>query len=225
MSPQCKVVTTTVLINLLNAIWFERNQSRFNDKKINWRTSIANIISNTSLAGNITNATVTSCLQKFTFIKKFNIIIHSPKAPQIIEVIWQPPIQYWVKCNTDGAVNSSSASSGGIFKDNEGNFLLAFAKKVGQENAYFAELSAAMRAIEMANQNNWMKILLESDSMLVVKAFKNHALVPCKLRNRWLNCTIIALNMQIIVSHIFREGNQCADTLASIGLNSDVPII
>lgn len=65
MSSQSKVV--------INAIWYARNQFRFNDKKISWRTSIANIISSTSLAGNITNATASSCLQEFTFIKKFNI--------------------------------------------------------------------------------------------------------------------------------------------------------
>lgn len=225
MSPQNKVVTAAVLINLLNAIWFARNQNRFKEKNISWRTSIATIIANTSLAGNITNATASSCLQEFTFIKKFNISIHPPKAPQIHEVIWQPPLQQWVKCNTDGAANSSSASSGGIFRDSEGNFLLAFAEQVGQENAFYAELSAAMRAIELAKQYNWLKVWLESDSMLVVKAFKNHALVPCKLRNRWINCTNIILSMQFIVSHIFREGNQCADTLAGIGLDFEVPIV
>lgn len=224
MSPQSKVVTTAVLINLLNAIWYARNQLTFNDKKINWRTSIANIISNTSQAGNNTNATSSSCLQEFTFIKKFNINLHPPRAPRIYEVIWQPPLHSWVKCNTDGASNSQAASSGGLFRDSEANFLLGFSENVGQENAYFAELSAAMRAIEIASQQNWTQLWLESDSMLVVNAFKNHALVPWKLRNRWYNCIHTVLSMNFIVSHIFREGNQCADILANVGLNSDVPI-
>lgn len=129
-----------------------------------------------------------------------------------------------MKCNTDGASNSQAASSGGLFRDSEANFLLGFSENVGQENAYFAELSAAMRAIEIASQQNWTQLWLESDSMLVVNAFKNHALVPWKLRNRWYNCIHTVLSMNFIVSHIFREGNQCADILANVGLNSDVPI-
>lgn len=150
MSSQSKVV--------INAIWYARNQFRFNDKKISWRTSIANIISSTSLAENITNATASSCLQEFTFIKKFNINIHPPKAPQIYEVIWQPPIHHWVKGNTDGASNPQTVAVGGIFRDNEANFLLGFIENVGQENAYFAELSTAMRAIELSCQYNWMQL-------------------------------------------------------------------
>ena len=31
-SPQCKIVITAALVNLINTIWFARNESRFNDK-------------------------------------------------------------------------------------------------------------------------------------------------------------------------------------------------
>ena len=75
-----------------------------------------------------------------------------------------------------------------------------------------------MRAIELARQYNWDHLWLELDSSLVVNAFNNHALVPWKLRNQWS----ITKSMQFIVSHIYREGNQCADTLANLGLNFDV---
>jgi len=40
-------------------------------------------------------------------------------------------------------------------------------------------------------------------------------LVPILLRNRWHNAR--NLGIQVISSHIFREGNCCADKLAALG--------
>jgi ribonuclease HI len=42
----------------------------------------------------------------------------------------------------------------------------------------FAVLSGALRAIEPAHQNQWLNLWLETDSILVVKAFKSHSLIP-----------------------------------------------
>ena len=86
-------------------------------------------------------------------------------------------------------------------------------------------------AIEIANQRRWRNLWIETDSALVVMAFKNATLIPCNLRNRWYNCKLLLNAMNFIVSHIYREGNQCADRLAALGLTiqnltiwSDVPL-
>lgn len=78
-----------------------------------------------------------------------------------------------------------------------------------------------MRAIEIAASHQWKSLWLESDSALVVNAFKNHSLIPWKLRNRWNNCLHIVRGMNFLVTHVFREGNCCADALANIGLTLD----
>jgi len=57
--------------------------------------------------------------------------------------------------------------------------------------------------------------------MSVVLAFKSQGLVPWKLRNRWKNCLLVISQMNFLVSHIYREGNACADALANIGLTLD----
>jgi len=49
-------------------------------------------------------------------------------------------------------------------------------------------------------------------------AFSNDAMIPCCIRNRWLNYKKFLYQMNFVVSHIYREGNRCADKLASIGL-------
>jgi ribonuclease HI len=77
-----------------------------------------------------------------------------------------------------------------------------------------------MRAIEIAFQNHWHHLWIESDSLSVVSAF-NHPekQVAWSLRNRWRNTIFMAKQMNVIVTHIFREGNQVADLLANHGLS------
>ncbi|MCI42534.1 ribonuclease H protein, partial [Trifolium medium] len=38
------------------------------------------------------------------------------------------------------------------------------------------------------------------------------------LKIRWKNCLVKASQMNFLISHIYREGNHCADKLASLGL-------
>lgn len=160
-------------------------------------------------------------MTEFVFLKALKINIHPPKATITKEVIWHPPLTSWLKVNTDGAVlkNPIKAACGGIFRNSFGFTVGCFAQKLDTESAFIAEIYGAMIAIEIADQNNWLNIWLETDSMLLVMAFKSAHMVPCSLRNRWANCLELTKNMNFLVSHIFREGNSCADSLASLGLD------
>lgn len=77
-----------------------------------------------------------------------------------------------------------------------------------------------MSCIEIAFERGWHNIWLESDSTIVVHAFKNESLVPWHLKTRWHNCLVLTTRMRFIVSHIFREGNTCADGLTSYGTSN-----
>ncbi|PNY01473.1 ribonuclease H [Trifolium pratense] len=91
---------------------------------------------------------------------------------------------------------------------------------LGVASAYFSELCGARSAIEIAYSKNWLNIWLETDSSLVVSAFKNPTKsVACSLRNRWNNVLFMITQMNCIVTHIYREGNQVADLIANHGLS------
>jgi ribonuclease HI len=217
-NPQCKVVITASLVNIFSTIWFARNQSRFMDKNIHLKTAINMISANVLLSGKKTRKVFNSSMRDFSILKKFKIDIHPPKAPTIKEILWCPPQSNWMKCNTDGAATTDTASYGGIFRDHLADFRGGFAENIGKNSAFFAEILGAIRAIEIAFQNHWYNLWLETDSVLVVKAFSNQALIPWQLRNRWLNSLVRTRNMNFFVSHIFREGNECADAFANLGL-------
>jgi ribonuclease HI len=221
-APQSKVTLLAAIVNLINTIWFVRNQARFNDKINSWRTAISSIITSTSLTGNNTCKPSSNSIRDFILLKKFNICIHLPKIPFIREILWQPPLHNWLKCNIDGASNGNPrvASSGGVFRDANGDFLFAFDEPLGFENAFFAELCGAMNAIEIAFHKSWLNMWLESDSSLMVAAFKNPSKsVPWPLRNRWKNVQVLVRSFNLIVSHICREGNKVADLFANQSLS------
>jgi len=50
--------------------------------------------------------------------------------------------------------------------------------------------------------------------LVLLMIFLNSSLVPYLLRNIWHNAR--NLGVQVISSHIFREGNYCADRLANM---------
>ncbi|XP_058759807.1 uncharacterized protein LOC131633112 [Vicia villosa] len=219
-SGQCKIVSTAAIVFILNAIWLARNRLKFQDAPPSIQSSISSIVDSVALAGG--SPTVGSFLnmQDFVMLKNFHVPIRPRKAPNILEVIWKPPPRNWIKINCDGTSSPSGLSAcGGIARNSDGNFLGAFADFLGVANSLIAELSGAMMAIEFAYEKNWSNIWLETDSTAVVKAFNSPYTVPWFIRNRWFNCISLVANWNFVVSHIYREGNSCADTLASLGLN------
>ena len=173
-------------------------------------------------------------MEEFVILKAFRISIHPPKAPIIKEVVWHPPVVNWLKVNTDGAVTKSphKAACGGIFRSSKGFTRGCFAQNLSTDSAFVAEIYGAILAIEIAKYHNWNNIWLETDSALLLMAFKNFDMIPWNLKNRWLNCIEATKGMNFLVSHIYREGNVCADALANLGLDitgflwwQDAPII
>jgi hypothetical protein len=174
-SPQCRVTITAAIINLINSIWQVRNQARFDNIRINLNAAISRIIASTSLSGNNTKKVASNSIRDFIILKKFNVNIHNPKVSIVKEIVWHPPLLNCVKCNIDGASkgNPGLSSCGGIFRNNDADFLLGFAEPLGFASSYLAELQGALRAIEVAHQMNWKNLWIETDSVLVVLAFKN----------------------------------------------------
>jgi ribonuclease HI len=65
-------------------------------------------------------------------------------------------------------LNPGISSCGGIFRSNA-QFLGCFA---GLGNSFMAEISRAMRTMEIAKQRNYNHLWLETDSKPIVLAFK-----------------------------------------------------
>lgn len=114
-------------------------------------------------------------IHEFKMLKAFNIEIHAPKAPKIIQVDWHPPICGWIKVNSDGSAqgNPRHSSCGVIFRDSRAAAMGSFSHYIGIATSFYVEMVAAIMSIEFAYAKGWHKLWLECDSKMVVQAFKN----------------------------------------------------
>ncbi|PNX78082.1 ribonuclease H, partial [Trifolium pratense] len=143
--------------------------------------------------------------------------VHSSAAwpASTLLVLWQTPSVHWMKANTDGSVVNMSAASGGLFRDYMANFCRGFAQNISGVSVLHDEIVALILAMELAHKNKWHYLWVESDCVATISAFDNINIVPWDLRNRWSNCLHLHLTMRW--SHIYGEGNACADKFATLG--------
>ena len=56
---------------------------------------------------------------------------------------WEKPRAGWLTLNTDGSAGSNSGpGGGGLLRDENGNWVKGFARKIGNTSSYLAELWA-----------------------------------------------------------------------------------
>lgn len=139
----------------------------------------------------------------------------------IREVVWQPPPINWIKINTDGAARGSpgDASCGGVFRNFTGGIIGSFSSFLGTKTPLEAEIHGVILAVQIAWNQGWHNIWLECDSTLTVSMIKNgKSEVPISIKEKWHNTLEKISKMEVIVSHIYREGNEVADKLADHGM-------
>ncbi|KAK3229688.1 hypothetical protein Dsin_001569 [Dipteronia sinensis] len=174
----------------------------------------------------VIHAVVLPVTNDLLILRRLDLRGRPARAPVIMSVIWSPPASGWIKVNTDGAALSSPGvgDCGGVFRNCRAFVKGCFAVPLGVVFAFEVELFAGSMAINLAWQNGWHQIWLESDSSYMV-----HLLAPrfeqvlWRIRQAWQHCIYQISNMEFHVSHIFREGNQVADAFSkhALGLAVD----
>ena len=209
---QVSDIYLAAVLHMVHIIWLAKNAFRFQSQVQSIHSAKVHILSLIAMSG---NASTGKCLPSdSTFLEDFSISCHHRKYKEIILVLWKSPSSPWLKVNTYGSVVGGLAACGDLFKDSLGTFLGAFSCNIGIASIFHAETLAIILAIEHAAQHGWRNLWLESDSTSALMIFSNSSLVPWLLRNRWNNAR--RLGIQVISSHIFREGNNCADKLANM---------
>ena len=215
-SSQVSGIFLAAILHTLHTIWWARNAVRFSDVTPSFYSAKVRIQSFIAIFGNVSKG---KCLQAdFSFLDSLAVLHHCRRVKEIIMVVWKAPSAPWLKVNTDGSVIGGHATCGGLFRDTLGTFRGAFYCNIGIQSVFYAEVLGIILAIEFAAREGWSNIWLESDYTSALMIFSNSLLVPIMLRNCWHNAR--QLQIHVISSHIFREGNSCADKLASMGHSS-----
>ncbi|MCI47721.1 putative ribonuclease H protein, partial [Trifolium medium] len=71
-------------------------------------------------------------MHEFVILKAIFVLIHAYNAPLIKEVIWNPLVVPWIKCNTDDTSKGCTgpAAWGGIFRDNHADVVGCFTQNL-----------------------------------------------------------------------------------------------
>jgi probable phosphoglycerate mutase len=126
--------------------------------------------------------------------------------------------------NCDGAArgNPGPAGAGAVVVDDDGQVLAEVAEGLGETTNNVAEYTAAIRGLEEAERLGATRVLLRSDSQLLINQLtgryrvKTAHLVPLHRRIREL----AARFERVTFEHVPRERNVEADRLANLGVDT-----
>ena len=88
---------------------------------------------------------------------------------------WEKPPVGWMKLNTDGSVFGSLGvvGCGGVIRDDCGNWLSGFNRRIGITNSFCAELWGLREGLIMCCNLNIASIIVELDAKAVIEALRN----------------------------------------------------
>jgi ribonuclease HI len=140
-----------------------------------------------------------------------------------VNINWIPPPHGWYALNSDGAakIGSKRAGCGGLLRNDAGVWIDGFVKKLGDTNAYMAELWGIYEGLKLALRHGVMHLELRTDSQIIVQSLQNSkegSILGCALMKKIKRLVDGPWEVRII--HIFREANRCADMLANMGCES-----
>ncbi|KAK4271402.1 hypothetical protein QN277_020103 [Acacia crassicarpa] len=157
---------------------------------------------------------------------------------EAIPVEWKKPGIGWTKLNFDGSSKGGGggrgrgrggkASIGGLIRNDKAEFMLGYAESIGRANSTIAELKALRRGLELVVENGWNdKLWLEGDAKTLVEIISKRRKVRCMEVQKHIsdiNSILPEVN-NLVVSHIYREGNRAADKFAQMGHLLEEPTI
>ncbi|XP_027348285.1 uncharacterized protein LOC113859799 [Abrus precatorius] len=118
---------------------------------------------------------------------------------------WSPPLKDSCKLNCDGAVSNGIASCGGVARDHNGQFIMAFSGDLGSCSVVQAELWTIYYGIKLLREMSWNgTIWVKTNSALAVKFLNegcNRTHASYSLVNKIVH--IVGDNHEVSCSHIF----------------------
>ncbi|XP_057770241.1 uncharacterized protein LOC130990060 [Salvia miltiorrhiza] len=208
------------VLSLLWRIWEGRNRVVFDDVCFDPRAvmSFVKVAFKELDASSFKIGSVSHSWKDYLTTRSLGVVSRASPPPLMIEVYWWPPAGQWIKVNTDGSASGSPGflAAGAVFRDKFGWVRGCFHMKCGRGFAFEAEFHAVITAIAIAHARGWTWLWIEADSTYVVNLLSSRSRdVPWRFVAAWNRTLSLLSDMQIMVSHIYREGNAAADVMAN----------
>ncbi|XP_060201107.1 uncharacterized protein LOC132629772 [Lycium barbarum] len=174
----------------------------------------------TWLAYLIINSQIPSLNLKPIWLELWDQVETIKQAIDIKVVRWAKPNHLTMKLNTDGCCkgNPGEAAGGGIFRDSNGQLVMAFHSYFGTISNNVVECLAILKGLQWCNDHGFHDFVIESDSQMVIHMINGKYITPIVLRDQIRKIGQTMSQGRIIAQHCFREANFVADHLANMGL-------
>ncbi|KAL9243874.1 hypothetical protein vseg_017712 [Gypsophila vaccaria] len=103
--------------------------------------------------------------------------------------------------------------AGRIFRDSSGQFVEAFAERLGNATVTRAELMALRRGLMIAIERNFTKLIIQTDLKVFEAFMQENGDLPAAHSHLVRICRAFIKDRKwsVKVEHIYREANACAD--------------
>ncbi|KAE8724718.1 hypothetical protein F3Y22_tig00009942pilonHSYRG00148 [Hibiscus syriacus] len=199
---------------------------------LNWPTLFAPTLwqiwknRNDEVFSNISHLINVVCNRSITWAR-YHAERNKPPAPakvsDSIHTHWNRPKQGRLCLNVDGAVSTQTGvgTTGGVFRDCEGSWLLGFSKTIGMAQLLQTELWAIYIGLQVAWEQGFELLLIQTDSLQAVHLLEAKNALSSSL---FLVRAIDKLRRKAWITNIQwtpRRNNAPADALAKLAVSSD----
>ena len=101
---------------------------------------------------------------------------------------WEKPDTGWMKLNTDGASSGSFglAEGGGVIRDEEGNWVIGYARRIGSANSFLVKLWALQDGLFLCLQAHIQAVIIKMDAKAIVDAFSHQKTLILLFPPSWM---------------------------------------
>ncbi|GMQ08371.1 hypothetical protein CsSME_00052119 [Camellia sinensis var. sinensis] len=132
-----------------------------------------------------------------------------------------------LKLNVDGCSKGDpgQAGYGGLLRDETGIWIWGFYGKLGHCTSLEAELWAIYRGLTILFQKGTKGVEIESDSELAIDQIQNGPNTHSPYKALIEDARFLLKRCDCLLRHTLREGNRCADKLASLGVEQGEHVV
>lgn len=207
-------ISLITLVLTLWEIWKARCSFRYEGSKPKIVKSVTDILYNIRIAVQNIKFRLPPNSAFLTILQSYNIRVNS-KHIVFKLVRWIPPLTD-CSINIDGCLKPDSGLSGGggCIRNSCGDIILGFSFFYGHGNIIQAEGRAMVDALRLAHSLSISISVIYSDSSLLVDMIVRKKPPPWVLHHWWAEIQDLLSSLGCSISHVYREANQVADTLA-----------
>ncbi|EOY16691.1 Polynucleotidyl transferase, putative [Theobroma cacao] len=147
--------------------------------------------------------------------KAFDILNKTQqRVKRDVSISWKKPNKTFVKLSADGSARGQpgGAATGGIIRDDKGEWMLGFIHKIGITFSLNAELWALLQGLNLCWRRGFRKVQVESDSFLAIQKLlmESNTLEPNVHLLRNIK-ELLLWDWDYRIFYIPHEANQCVD--------------